>query len=127
MADCFTMPNAAELVKQLKGRSACVGFYDNCNNCDVEFKTSCRTQQEMNKQAAYAIEALMQENAKLKAKRDAAVADLKSAADASGECFGCKFMDLRKHTCTHQEKMICDKNNSKWEWRGIEENADGQA
>ncbi len=107
MADCFSLPNAAELVEEKRNYARAIG----------SITLSCG---EMNILAG-AYENILAENAKLKAERDAAVEDLKSAADESGECWGCEFMDLRKQTCIHLEKMICSKNNSKWKWRGVQD------
>lgn len=60
------------------------------------------------------------ELAAVKKERDAAVADLKTVCDYFGECVVCKRYQNGK--CSSEEyRIICSKNNSKWEWMGIDE------
>lgn len=115
MADCVSLPNAAELVVELRALSGCIIYGDKCDECGKEEgneRKFCRYQQEEMCLAADAIEQLMQENAKLqekcdkcgesahsvikelieqnaklKTEQDAAVADLKKIA-------GCEFCTL---------------------------------
>lgn len=52
--------------------------------------------------------------------RDMAVADLKTVCEYFGDCVVCKFYQNGK--CSRDEyRIMCSKNNSKWEWRGIDE------
>lgn len=55
----------------------------------------------------------------LQAERDAAVADLKKAANEKAECFGCKWYNEKN--CTNKDyKLICSSYDDKWEWRGVQ-------
>lgn len=55
----------------------------------------------------------------LEAERDAAVADLKKAANEKGECFGCKWYNEKN--CTNKDyKLLCSSYDDKWEWRGVQ-------
>lgn len=70
MADCFSLPNAAEFVRQLRNNGNEIDCFEckyECRQCNNGIK-DC-----MIDTAADAIEALMQENAKLKAELDAYV------------------------------------------------------
>lgn len=62
---------------------------------------------------------LLEKVEKLKTERDAAVADLKKAANEKGECFGCKWYNGKN--CTNKDyKRICSSYDDKWEWRGVQ-------
>lgn len=65
-------------------------------------------------QAADAIEALMQENAKLKAELDAAVSDMESIAN--NMLVGCEYC---KKGCTSWK-------DCHFEWRGVKEDTDAE-
>lgn len=119
MADCFSLPNVAELVERLRlcadDKSVhCKGceFMDTENNLCMNIMINC---------AADAIEALLAENAKLKAERDDAVSDLKSIAP----CQKCKHFGINQMTCDALEQCLYGET-SVWEWRGTkgEENGD---
>lgn len=57
---------------------------------------------------------------RLEKERDAAVADLKTVSEYFGDCVVCKLYQNGK--CSSDEyRIMCSKNNSKWEWRGIDE------
>ena len=64
MADCFSLPNAAELIGEL--REDAYFWREDDYLCDVR-------RAEILEETADTIEQLMQENAKLKAERDAAL------------------------------------------------------
>lgn len=110
MSDCFSLPNAAELVEELKVCASDCSYLQNgfdLHNGSIMFR------------AADAIEQLMQENAKLKAERDAAVALLKEES----YCYSCK-------QCTERDgnECWCAASNDwsewydgcdAWEWRGV--------
>lgn len=122
MADCFSLPNAAELVEMLRNHA---------EYCDMPFSWM----NEAYAQAADAIEALLAENVKLKAERDdwrqkylssevdatnltgllmQAVADLKSIAP----CQKCKHFGVNQMTCDALEKCLYGEEQA-WEWRGV--------
>ena len=99
MTDCISLPNVAELVNFLRGEAKELSMLANG-------KTECNALWK----AADAIESLLAENAKLKAERDAAVADLKNLAYCS--------------QCLHEDKFpisnpCCVCQGDKWEWRGV--------
>lgn len=52
-----------------------------------------------------------------------AIAGLKQAADGTGGCWGCKWLDEETDKCTSPEgRLMCDtKANNMWEWKGLEE------
>lgn len=96
MTNYVSLPNAAELVKTLRTHA---------EYCDMPFSWM----NEAYEQAADAIEALMQENAKLKAERDA----IRDELVAGGTyCYICK----NYISCPAYE----DCNGKKFEWRGVQ-------
>lgn len=60
---------------------------------------------------------------KAERERDAAIRDLKIAADDNGGCYGCKWLDDATGKCTSElGREACDcKANNMWEWRGQKE------
>ena len=104
MDDCISLPNAAELVEELKNCADCAGGY--CTEACGEslFKI------------ADFVEALLAENAKLKAERDA----IRDALVAGGTyCDICK----KYISCLSSE----DCKGEKFEWRGVQkEEEDGK-
>lgn len=58
--------------------------------------------------------------AEVNAERDAAIKELKKAADDNGRCYGCKWLDEATDKCTNKlGKIECDSvKNNMWEWRG---------
>lgn len=104
-SDC--LPNAAELVwkEQL---DAYFGREDDCMCDDANAKTL--------ENAADAIEHLLAENAKLKAERDAAVADMTNIVhDMCGTCI-CDYCI----GCERNGRAGCETDDGdRWEWRGV--------
>ena len=113
MADCFSLPNAAELIGELRAWSGCIIYGDNCDECDKEEgqeRRFCRQQQETMFIAADAIEALLVENKRLKAELDSAMKELPH------DCNTCsKDCDI---TIAH--KALSTKRCDEWEWRGVQ-------
>lgn len=145
MADCFSLPNVAELVEMLR------------HGYDEEHGIECFTIHHhptlMEKRAADAIEKLMQENAKLKercellqgnnvllrgcvdkynieqierlreenaklkAERDAAVADLDMAVNGQ-ETYPCHYCKNNREGCYCWNE---DEGYANWEWCGVQE------
>lgn len=79
------------------------------------------------KEAAATIEQLVSKTEELEkqlaevtAERDAAIKELKKAADDNGRCYGCKWLDESTDECTNKlGKIECDSvKNNMWEWRG---------
>ena len=97
MADC--LPNAAELVEELKKCADCAGVYctEFCGEKLFEISDF--------------VEALLAENAKLKAERDAAMRTIPH------DCNTCsKDCDI---TIAH--KALLTKRCDNWEWRGVQD------
>lgn len=96
MADCFSLQSIKEIVEDLRAIESYgempVSSYEARNYKD-------------------AIEALLAENEKLKAERDAAVADL------TRNCCICAYQ--KTATCGG-----CHIDNDRWEWRGVKEEED---
>ena len=117
MADCFSLPNAAELVEQLRAFSL---HFARQLALDAELTTPWR--------AATAIETLAQENAKLKAERD----HWEEIARERGEHYrqmrrerDAAVADIPKHcgTCRRfwrHENCLDDADGCGWEWRGVQ-------
>ena len=111
MADCFSLLKAVELVEGLRRHIKL--SREGRIYVDIGSEIFCR-------QAADTIEQLLAENAKLKAERDAAVADLKSVvADGYGlnECRYCKYRE-EDGQCHHDCVPYSEKWG--WEWRGVQ-------
>lgn len=131
MIDCFSLPDAAELVTTLRNHA---------EYCDMPFSWM----NEAYAQAADAIEQLLAENAKLKAERDEYKQKyLSSEADATNltGLLVQAVADLQKesrflyggcHLCGNAHTEICkscirddfyadiaDNATDKWEWRGV--------
>lgn len=122
MADCFSLKNKAELVKELrdleyakgnalswvtkaKMRSLMLEAADTVEACRMEIAGLRMRRDELYGK----IDQLELENAKLKAERDAAVKDLKDFSDSENSCFYCR--KINSAGCTE-----CI-----WEWRGVKE------
>lgn len=100
MADCFSLPNAAEILKNIRWMYA------------DEYWVQI---------AADAIEALLAENAKLRKERDAAVEDL----EKTGSCLSCVHCNLNDLTCDCLDECALG-TESKWEWRGVKGEENGK-
>jgi len=62
------------------------------------------------------------DNIELSEKLKAAIKDLHTLADKTGECYGCAFYNHETTNCESEEyKITCDTTpeNNKWKWRGI--------
>lgn len=132
MADCFSLPNAAEMVNALREEADAVQA--------VEWEIPICTSNHI-AMAADVIEQLLAENAKLKAafdrcyesnenlynelqevkaERDAAVADVKSIA----LCQKCKHFSINQMTCDALEQCLYGET-SLWEWCGVTDTNSG--
>lgn len=141
MADCFSLPNAAELVEQLRSASE-LGDAPSFGKFGVIVSKSTA------RQAADAIEQLLAENAKLKVERDTtlqgsadAVAKLwaeinalrderdAAVADIPHRCYKCKYEDSppSEDPCSNCRKSHYYGGTGEftnWEWRGVKEKED---
>ncbi len=120
MADCVSLPNAAELVGELRAWSGCIIYGENCDECGKEEgqeRRFCRRQQETMFIAADAIEQLMHENAKLKAERDAAVEDFTDLNKRYGAY--CRYCKGSKCGFKTEDGWCVACPN--WEWRGVQD------
>ena len=106
MADCFSLPNAAKLVGEL--RDDYKAFGDGRTQNFVEVTLRC-------KKAADAIEQLLAENAKLKTERDAAVADFTDLNKQYGAY--CRYCKGSK--CGFKAKDGWCAACPNYEWRGV--------
>ena len=97
MADCFSLPNAVELVEELREAAS----EDDSITFDYKYI----------EEIVNAIEALMLENTKLKAERDDAMRTMPH------DCNTCsKDCDI---TIAH--KALFTKRCDEWEWRSVKE------
>lgn len=109
MADCFNLSNATELVVKCEEWIAITKLLK--ANDLTEHIEKCADAIE---QFAKDIDVLTKENEKLKAERDAAVADLKSIAP----CQKCKHFGVNQMTCDALEKCLYGEEQA-WAWRGV--------
>lgn len=100
MADCFSLPNAAELVEMLRVEAEAVQAIE----WEIPICTSKHLAQAADaiEQFAKDINVLTEQNAKLKAELDAAINDIP------------RFCDK----CKHLNQTYCV--GCKWEWRGVQ-------
>lgn len=135
MADCASLPNAAELVNRLRVVGACVEFNDACVLCKGESKSMCRCEKTVALQAADAIEQLFgkaeqlkSENAKLAETVDVLTEEtIRLREDRDGavnvtRCKDCHYntTDMYKNEASNAlwsdggKKVYCSKNRR---WR----------
>lgn len=110
MADCFCLPNVERLAEALR---ICARMKREHDDSYYNMTTAA----DAIEQFAKDIDVLTKENAKLKAERDTAVADLKDLGYCS--------------KCLHENKYpiynpCCVCQGNMWEWRGIKEEEDGK-
>ncbi len=103
MADCFSLPNAAELVEELKKCADCAGVYctEFCGEKLFEISDF--------------VEALLAENAKLKAELDAAIADINDMIKRYGAY--CRYC---KTDCAFKSLNGWCSGCREFEWRGVQ-------
>lgn len=105
MANCFYLPNAVELVVELKCFHTLLDDYAEANVPYTRSELDCIVQ------AADAIEQLLAENAKLKAERDELIKEVVYI-----DCYNCKYYKTENEKCS-----VCDLYYSEWEWRGVQD------
>lgn len=108
MADCASLPNAAEMVKKLRGKAKLVSYYNHttAKKETLEWKAADVLEQAVKQNAGMVkrCDELIAENAKLKAELDAAINDIP------------RFCDK----CKHLNQTYCV--GCEWEWRGAAHN-----
>ena len=127
MADCFSLPNAAELVEELKRCADCAGGYctEFCGEklfeisdfVEALLSENAKLQEKCDKcgdGAHSVIKELIEQNAKLKAERDAAVEDMERIVN--NMLVGCEYC---KKGCTSWK-------DCHFEWRGVKEDTDAE-
>lgn len=109
MADCFSMPNAAELVEIL--RQCADDKNCNCKECKFVITENNLCMNIMINCAADAIEQLVTKCDQLEAERDAAVADMQRMVDTD-------LCEICGVDCNHV--AFPDDYCTCWKWRGVQ-------
>lgn len=105
------MNSYKKLIEELREHCLCITDGCNCGNCEglLADKAYCRLQIELHKQAADAIEQLIEE-------RDALFEGLKYTSLSGRACAFCKHKG-KYEKCNDCEPYV---SKNKWEWRGVQ-------
>lgn len=111
MPDCFSLPNAAELVVELKCFHTLLDDYAEANVPYTRSELDCIVQAEdAIEQLVTKCSQLEEENAKLKKERDELIKEVVYI-----DCYNCKYYKTENEKCS-----VCDLYYSEWEWRGVQ-------